>query len=319
MSDNNFELQTPVLFLVFNRLDTTKQVFEAIRQAKPPRLYVASDGARANREGEREKVQAVRDYIINNIDWNCEVKTLFQDKNLGCRVAVSTAIDWFFDNEEQGIILEDDCLPEQSFFRFCEELLNKYKDDKRVMSIGGYCYRDESIKLLNSYFFTRYHHWWGWASWSRAWQYYDRSMEQWDAVKNTKWLLTIGDGNLLFKTFWGDKFNSTYLGKIDTWDYQWLFSCWCQNGVAILPSKNLIKNLGFAHIDATHTQNKNDKLALIPVQSLTFPLSHPLNIIRNHQIDKWLDRNRYHHTITNLIKRKFKNKIINIIKILKKI
>jgi len=130
-------LETAVLFLVFNRLDTTKQVFEAIKKAKPPRLYIAADGARKNIDNEDKIVQDIRNYLISNIDWECEVKTLFREKNLGCKYAVSGAIDWFFENKEMGIILEDDCLPSQSFFWFCEELLNKYKDDKRIFLISG--------------------------------------------------------------------------------------------------------------------------------------------------------------------------------------
>ena len=125
-------LKTAILFLVFNRLDTTKKVFKAIRQAKPPRLYIAADGARANKKGECKNVQLVRDYIMQNVDWDCDVKTLFRDKNLGCKYAVGGAITWFFETEEQGIILEDDCLPSQSFFWYCEELLDRYKEDKSL-------------------------------------------------------------------------------------------------------------------------------------------------------------------------------------------
>ena len=165
-------MKTPVLFLVFNRPDTTKQVFEAIRQAQPPRLYIASDGHRSDREGEWEKVKTVRDYVVNNIDWDCEVKTLFREKNLGCRIAVSTAISWFFENEEQGIILEDDCFPDQSFFPFCEELLWKYQDDKRIMMITGTNSLGTWKSELQSYHFSIYGSIWGWATWKRAWNLY---------------------------------------------------------------------------------------------------------------------------------------------------
>ena len=176
MSDNNskFKIQnsklefvpphplnTAVLFLIFNRLDTTKQVFEAIRQAKPPRLYIAADGARSSREGEAEKVQAVREYIIQNIDWECEVKTLFREQNLGCKYAVSGAIDWFFENEEMGIILEDDCLPSQSFFWFCEELLERYKDDMRVWHIGGSNFQNGIKRGDGDYYFSKYNTFFG--------------------------------------------------------------------------------------------------------------------------------------------------------------
>ncbi len=149
-------LETAVLFLVFNRLDTTKQVFEAIKEAKPPRLYIAADGARKDKSGEEEEVKAVREYVMKNIDWDCEIKTLFREKNFGCKYAVSGAIDWFFENEEQGIILEDDCLPSQSFFWFCEELLERYKDDMRIFMIAGTSYLFNEYEAINDYFFSKY-------------------------------------------------------------------------------------------------------------------------------------------------------------------
>ena len=158
-----FKLETPVLFLVFNRPDTTAQVFEAIRQAKPPRLYVASDGAREDKEGELEKVKQVRE-IVSQVDWNCEVKTLFRDKNLGCKIAVSSAIDWFFEQEEMGIILEDDCLPHPTFFRFCQELLERYRDDERIGMISGNNFQFGRKCTDYSYYFSMYSHIWGWAS-----------------------------------------------------------------------------------------------------------------------------------------------------------
>jgi len=158
-------LKTPVLFLIFKRLDTTKQVFEQIKKAKPPRLYIAADGPRDYVEGEAEKVKAAREYVLSNIDWNCEVKTLFREKNLGCGKAVSEAITWFFENEEQGIILEDDTVPSQSFFWFCEELLNRYKDEKKVWHIGGTNFQDGIIRGNGDYYFSALNHIWGWASW----------------------------------------------------------------------------------------------------------------------------------------------------------
>ena len=182
-------LNTAVLFLVFNRIDTTKKVFEAIRQAKPPRLYIAADGARESKD-EEEKVNAVRDYVSSNIDWDCEIKTLFNEKNLGCKMAVSGAIDWFFDNEEMGIILEDDCLPSQSFFWFCEEMLAKYKDDMRVWHVAGNNFhfgwkRDEDYSY---YFGGIYGSIWGWASWRTRWNHYDVEMKNYDEVKSKKYL-----------------------------------------------------------------------------------------------------------------------------------
>jgi len=172
-------LRTPVLFLVFNRLDTTKKVFQVIKKAKPPRLYIAADGPRETKEGEAERVKAVRDYVMSNMDWECEVKTLFREKNLGCGKAVSEAITWFFENEEMGIILEDDCLPTQSFFWFCEELLIRYKHEEKIMQINGSSFLP-NIDIKESYFFSKYNHIWGWASWRRAWKHFHMQYPNWE-------------------------------------------------------------------------------------------------------------------------------------------
>ena len=162
-------LNTAVLFLVFNRLDTTKQVFETIRQAKPQRLYIAADGARASRVGEAAQVQAVRDYVTSHVDWECEVKTLFREQNLGCKYAVSSAIAWFFENEEMGIILEDDCLPDPTFFNFCQELLARYRHDQRIGVISGDNFQFGHRRNDDSYYFSKYVHIWGWATWRDRW------------------------------------------------------------------------------------------------------------------------------------------------------
>ena len=243
-------LKTAVLFLIFNRRDTTEQVFEAIRKAKPPMLYVAADGPRADKAGEAEKVEQVR-RIATRVDWDCEVKTLFRDKNLGCKYAVSGAIDWFFENEEEGIILEDDCLPSQSFFWFCEELLERYRDDMRVGQISGFNSLD-NYDINFDYIFSKYGPIWGWASWRRAWNVYDVNISSWPYIKKHK----------LYKNFVGTKkeenfriklFNNLYKNRIDTWDYQWVFSKLINSMLTILPSKNLIINIGF-NDEATHTK-----------------------------------------------------------------
>jgi len=248
------KLNIPILFLVFNRIDTTKQVFQKIRLVKPKILYIASDGPRNNREGEYEKVKNVRDFIIKSIDWDCEIKTLFHDKNLGCGKAVSCAITWFFKNEEMGIILEDDCLPSLSFFIYCEELLLKYKDNPIIWHIAGNNPLTE-IKSKYSYYFARVQHCWGWASWRRAWNYYNFDIIDLDKFCN--------EGiNKIFtrkedKRYWINIFNKMYNHEIDTWDYQWAYTIMKNNGICINPTKNLIKNIGFGE-DATHTTYTDD-------------------------------------------------------------
>lgn len=275
-----YPLKTAVLFLVFNRLDTTKQVFEAIRQAKPPRLYVAADGARQSRENEEEKVKAVRDYIISNINWECEVKTRFREQNLGCKYSPSEAIGWFFQNEKMGIILEDDCLPSQSFFWFCEELLEKYKDDMKVWHISGSNFQSNIKRGNDDYYFSKYNHTWGWASWANRWDKYDVELD------------TIKDVNFLKKTFenektvkyWTKIFHTTKAKKVDIswWDYQWAFTVWFNNGLAIRPSVNLISNIGFG-TNATHTFSESEHANIS--RSDIVLTNYPAKIIQNKEAD----------------------------------
>jgi hypothetical protein len=243
---------TPVLLLGFNRPDLTSQIFEAIRLAQPPRLYFAVDGARSNQPREKEKVIEVIKYVTTNVDWKCELKTLIRDKNLGCKHAVKGGIDWFFENEPMGIILEDDCLPTPSFFWFCENLLELYREDARIGQICGF------NPLVNfdfegaSYGFSKYGPIWGWASWRRAWKEYDVNMSSWpeilenDKLKNfvssrkeERWRKTI--------------FQKVFSGEIDTWDYQWSFAKLINKQLSVIPRTNLIENIGFG-ADATHTK-----------------------------------------------------------------
>ena len=243
-------LNTAVLFLVFNRLATTKKVFEAIRQAKPPRLYIAADGARETKEGEAEKVKAVRDYILKNIDWNCEVKTLFRDKNLGCKYAVSGGITWFFENEEQGIILEDDCLPSQSFFWFCEHNLTVFKNDPKVLSVSGNLREMKNVSSENLIYKSIYFNMWGWATWRESWLNYDVDFFENNDFENVSFGLLSKKKSVF--NYWKRMFYLTKLGGVDSWDYQFTFYSFSVEGEHIYPSINMIHNIGFGP-DATHT------------------------------------------------------------------
>jgi hypothetical protein len=247
-------LDTAVLFLVFNRPETTKQVFEAIRHAKPPRLYVAADGPRANREGEAERATQVRE-IATAVDWLCEVKTLFRDENLGCKQAVSSGIDWFFENEEQGIILEDDCLPHPDFFIFCETLLNRYSSDERVWVVTGDNFQDGLYRGDGSYYFSRYNHVWGWASWRRVWLKRDMELKFWpEWRKSVEWKTWLP--NKAERQYWSKIFDRMYRNEIDTWDYPWTASVWFHGGLTATPNVNLVSNIGFGQ-DATHTTGRS--------------------------------------------------------------
>ncbi len=241
-------MRSAVLFIVFNRPDTTKQVFEAIRKAQPPRLYVAADGPRHSKVGELGKCEEVR-RIATAVDWDCEVKVLFREKNLGCKVGVSSGIDWFFEQEEEGIILEDDCLPCQAFFDYCDVLLSRYKNDTRIWNIDGSNYL--KIQDSDSYTFSKYALIWGWATWRRAWKEYDVNMRDYEALYQKNYMSNIWDRKVVQK-YWENCLAMTFYNKIDTWDYQWMHTIWKNNGLSIRPGKNLIKNIGF-RADATHT------------------------------------------------------------------
>jgi hypothetical protein len=271
--------------MVFNRLDTTKQVFEMIRKVTPQKLYIASDGHRINRENEKEKVETIRDYILKSIDWDCEVKTLFREKNLGCGKAVSGAISWFFENEEMGIILEDDCLPSLSFFFYCKELLEYYKYDTRIYHIAGYNPLTYTM-IPYSYYFARIQHCWGWASWRRAWNHYSFDIKDLNRFIEKK-IKKIFKGSA-DRNFWINIFKSIEEHKIDTWDYQWVYSILNNNGICINPAKNLITNIGFG-ADAAHTTSADPDLnnqQRFEIDVLLHPRKIKINNNLVHKINK---------------------------------
>jgi uncharacterized protein (DUF2132 family) len=305
MLNNEIEhiTNSPVLFLTFNRLDTTKKVFEVIKQVKPPKLYLASDGARVNKSGEKEVVESVRNFLLNNIDWQCEVKTLFREHNLGCGKAVSSAINWFFENEEMGIILEDDCLPSISFFRFCDELLLRYKDDQRIMHISGDNFQDGISRGDGSYYFSQISHVWGWAAWRRAWKLYDFEMKSLNNFINYKIYKNVWKQNKVQK-YWLKQFKNVSLGKIDTWDYQWNYCLIVNNGLSILPNINLVENIGF-NSEATHTSNS--KLKMPSANEIKFPLTHPQFFVPDLEADTYTFNKQYQQSLLSKIKGKLKN------------
>ncbi|MCP2500538.1 MAG: glycosyltransferase family 2 protein [Deltaproteobacteria bacterium] len=280
----------PVAFLVFNRPDTTARVFEAIRQARPPRLLVVADGPRGDKPGEAERCDAVR-RIIDWVDWPCEVLKNYSDTNLGCKNRVSSGLDWVFETVEEAIILEDDCLPHPTFFRFCEELLDRYRDDERVAQIGGANFQFGKKRTPYSYYFSVFNHIWGWATWRRVWRSYDLDMTRWPEIRDSKWLRDFSTDTSGME-FWYRYFQKAYQGEIDTWDYQWAFSCWLQRRLTVLPNINLVSNIGFLQ-DATHTKSSRSRLGNIPTEPLQFPLIHPPYIARNVEADTFTDKNMF--------------------------
>jgi hypothetical protein len=268
---------TPVLFLVFNRPEPTKKVFEQIRKIQPASLYIAADGPRPDKPGEDKICAEVKNIILSNIDWDCEVKTLFREHNMGCGKAVSEAITWFFEDVEEGIILEDDCLPDLSFFSFCENLLKKYADDERIFIITGTNLSVELRNLKSSYVFSNYAGIWGWATWKRAWNKYDYAMENWEQESN-QLIVSRFFENKNELEFYREKFANTFLNiDVTTWDYQWFYTRIIHGALGIIPAKNLISNIGFADT-ATHTFDPFAKEANLKTFKISKNLIHPSSI-----------------------------------------
>lgn len=273
---------SPIAFIIFNRPDTTKRVFETIRQAQPRQLLVIADGPRIDRPNEAEKCAAAR-AVIDRVDWECEVLTNYSDINLGCKRRVSSGIDWVFSEVEEAIILEDDCLPGSSFFQFCEALLQKYRHDERIMMISGDNFQPQDKQFEDSYYFSKYIHIWGWATWRRAWQHYDVEMLSWQDFRDRGLLKDICN-DPIEADYWLKIFDDVANARIDTWDYQWVYTCWQQSGMSIVPTINLISNIGFRD-DATHTL-ATSPWAEMKVGSI-HNIKHPTFVLKNHDADTY--------------------------------
>ncbi len=297
-------MKKPVLFLIFNRPENSMQVFNVIKEYRPIKFYIAADGPRIGKLGEKEICEKTRE-IIKLIDWECEVKTLFREENLGCKIAISSAIDWFFENETEGIILEDDVVPNKDFFSFCEYSLEKYYSDERVMMITGTNYlSDESNPC--TYFFSRHYTIWGWATWRRSWKLYDVNMSDWDNQEVKNDIKYLHNGNFIWKhfRFTFESLRSTY---INTWDIQWVFTCLINNGLCVTPRVNLVSNIG---VDGTHGKTITDSHFL-----QTYSLDLSSEVISPN---RFIPYSKYDETL-HLLKNKKSNRRHSIIKILKKI
>ena len=289
-------MNTPILFLIFKRPDTTQQVFDAIRWAKPKYLYIAANAPRLDIEGEKEKCEKTRD-IIKQIDWDCEIKTLFRDEYLSAKESISSAINWFFENVEEGIILEDDCLPSHSFFGYCEELLTKYRDDERIMLISGFNKQNIWNSDKYDYFFSNLGGLWGWASWKRAWSKYDIKMSRLDFFSENHFFEYLL-GNKLGKKR-KEQMYSVIKNNIDTWDYQWGFSRHINSGMACVPSKNLIKNIGCG-VDATNTKEDLD-LDSLSLHELNFSLKENNIVVADGKYDALFFKQSRKERLINLL------------------
>lgn len=273
-------MDTPILFLVFNRPEVTARVFEAVRRAQPKRLFVAADGPRPDKANEAKLCEQVR-AIASNVDWPCETSTLYREDNLGCRLAVSSAITWFFENVERGIILEDDCLPDPSFFAYCEDLLNHYRNDTRVTCISGYNNFHTWDPQGASYSFSSLPLIWGWATWRRAWNYYN--FDDFVAGDHRRLARSISEDPTFVRKLAG-AYQATAAGDIDTWDYVWTYCMTAQAGLTCVPCCNLVSNIGFGS-DATHTSDTSSEHANKASSRIETPLRHPHAVFRDPDFD----------------------------------
>lgn len=282
----------PILLLIFNRPATTKTVIENLGRLKPRFLFVSADGPRQNVGSDFENCNAARKIVKENINWECEIKTNFREKNLGCKLGVSNGITWFFENVNEGIIVEDDCIVDISFFNFCEELLIKYREDERIMHIGAANFQDGRKRNESSYYFSKMCHVWGWATWKRAWSKYDVDIHDFPEFVQKKKIQAIYP-NVKMQKYFLRQFEKVYKNRLDTWDYQWVYTVWKCNGLSIIPNVNMVKNVGF-HLEATHTKNPNSKLILQKVESFTGKITHPDFFIPDIEADYYTFRTKFY-------------------------
>lgn len=273
-------MKTPVVFIVFRRPVVTRRVLSAIREAQPEILFIVADGPRREQEEEARLCIEVRALVDTMVDWPCTVIKIYAEENLGCARRVSSGLTEVFQQVEEAIILEDDCLPDVTFFPFCEQLLEHYREDERVFQIAGCRLTFGDFTCGKSYYFSRYPHCWGWATWRRAWRHYDHGMRVWLQKREEGW--KNGPTSKRERRAWASSFDGVFSGRTDTWDYRWTAICWSLGVWSVTPAQNLVSNIGFG-ADSTHT--KDGKWGGIPVCSMVFPLTHPTAVKGNELCD----------------------------------
>lgn len=273
--------QTPVVFLIYRRPDLTAKVFDAIRKVQPTQLLVIADGPK--NQDEISFCQQAR-AMTEQIDWDCEIQRKYSEVNMGSRRRVRSGLDWAFSQVNEAIILEDDCLPHHSFFRYCQELLNFYREDERIWCISGNNFQDSQMRGEGSYYFSNYNHCWGWATWKRAWQQYDNELSNWPSFKEGCYLESILDSKLEIQ-YWQNIFERLYnSSEPPNWDYGWTFTCWQNSGLTVLPNVNLVSNIGFRS-DATNTKD-DSKYANMIVKDIGI-IKHPKFVTRDRSADAY--------------------------------
>ena len=287
-----------VLILIFNRPDKVKALIQALSVIQPKRIFIAADGPRVGNASDTERCAEARKIALE-IPWECEVVTRFSDANYGCRYGITDAIDWFFEQVEEGIILEDDCIPDPTFFSFCAELLERYRDDERVMHISGNNFQDGQVRGDGSYYFSAYTHSWGWATWRRAWQLYSPTIATFTAAdaRSAVESTPLSKGA---RRFWLKNFNAT-VSKTDSWDSLWLYVVWKHGGLSILPNRNLVSNIGFDS-EGTHTIEPTSQ-ANVPAESIA-EIAHPTSKETDYAADEYTFRTIFYQPLLSRISHK---------------
>jgi hypothetical protein len=283
---------TPILLITFNRPIQTKIVFEHIRSIKPTKLFISCDGPRNGNSNDKNDIDLIKK-IVENIDWECDIKYLFNPINLGCGRGPANAISWFFEHVDFGIILEDDCVPTISFFKFCQEMLYKYQNNSTIMAISG-TNVSKKIKYSSDYIYSSFPIMWGWATWKRAWEKYDFEMKEWTNVRKNNNLISHGIYNWrthpVFKELFESTFRNISLNKVDVWDHQWIFCNWLNNGLTVTSTKNLIHNIGFGE-KATHTHSDELNRSNLGTYFSFPPYIGPSELLPNKKFDLFIARN----------------------------
>lgn len=297
-----------VLIIAFNRPGLLKKLIKKLSQIKPKKIYFACDGPRIEYHDDKEKCNLINKLIDSGIDWDCKIFKKTHAKNIGVKKNINSAIDWFFSNEEMGIILEDDCEFSISFFKFCEELLIRYKNNSKIKIISGNYYHSNIVED-NSYYFSRCPGTHGWATWKRTWDENDKEMKSWRGKLEYFWLVKFFKFNFVKAHYFYKKFIDSYNGVINSWDYQLLLSIWKNNGLIIRPYKSLCKHIGWGN-DATHSKRADQHPDVI-TKEISFPLFHPEKIIINDRLDDIEIKKIRNVYFWKYIIYKFKKKLFN--------
>lgn len=279
-----------VIYLIFNRPAVTRESFRALREARPERLFVVADGPRPGVPDDVEKCRQARE-IATAVDWPCEVRTDFAETNLGVKRRVAGGLTWAFAQTEEAVVIEDDCVSDPSFFRFAAEMLERYRDDARVMCVSGDNFQEGPPRTEDSYYFSRYPHCWGWATWRRAWNHFDPDLKRWPELRDGGWLHDILQDEAALP-YWEGIFDGCAAGSINSWAFPWTYSCWVQSGLTILPRVNLVRNIGFG-ADGTNTTSTDHSASRLGAGALPFPLCHPAWVIRDTRADAFTQRRHF--------------------------